>query len=141
MTNKKQKPIPSIERVEQTKATYNFEVANNHDYFVGEIGWLVHNQSLKGWISKDVYSELSWEQKGVFENAMSKGRVGPQGQAGIKQLFPSKNYKGELFNFELKTPPGSTFGNQRMYGNLKPNPTNLNENIVIFRAFDPRHKP
>ena len=39
------KPIVSIERVEKKKATYNFEVAKNHDYFVGRNGWLVHNQS------------------------------------------------------------------------------------------------
>jgi RHS repeat-associated protein len=40
------KPILSIEKVAETNATYNFEVEQNHDYFVGENGWLVHNQSL-----------------------------------------------------------------------------------------------
>jgi RHS repeat-associated protein len=39
------KPILSIEQVQQTRLTYNFEVAKNHDYFVGQSGWLVHNQS------------------------------------------------------------------------------------------------
>jgi hypothetical protein len=39
------KPILSIEKVAGTNATYNFEVQQNHDYFVGESGWLVHNQS------------------------------------------------------------------------------------------------
>lgn len=40
------KPIIAIEKVAETKATYNFEVFKNHDYFVGQNGWLVHNQSL-----------------------------------------------------------------------------------------------
>ena len=40
------KPILSIEKVAETKAIYNFEVVKNHDYFVGESGWLVHNDSL-----------------------------------------------------------------------------------------------
>ncbi|CAN5300809.1 hypothetical protein BH10ACI1_BH10ACI1_29730 [soil metagenome] len=38
-------PILSIEKVTETQTTYNFEVEKNHDYFVGENGWLVHNQS------------------------------------------------------------------------------------------------
>ena len=37
------KPTLAIEKVVQTEATYNFEVERNHDYFVGENGWLVHN--------------------------------------------------------------------------------------------------
>jgi RHS repeat-associated protein len=40
------KPIVSIEKVDETLLTYNFEVADNNNYFVGENGWLVHNQSL-----------------------------------------------------------------------------------------------
>lgn len=37
------KPIVSIERVAETRATFNFEVEGNHNYFVGLSGWLVHN--------------------------------------------------------------------------------------------------
>ncbi|MBK7707316.1 MAG: hypothetical protein IPJ30_16595 [Acidobacteria bacterium] len=37
------KPIIAIERVAETRATFNFEVEGNHNYFVGLGGWLVHN--------------------------------------------------------------------------------------------------
>jgi len=40
------KPILSIQGVQESATTYNFEVAKNHDYFVGQNGWLVHNQSV-----------------------------------------------------------------------------------------------
>lgn len=41
------KPIRSIEKVAGTEATYNFEVAKNHNYFVGLNGWLAHNDSIR----------------------------------------------------------------------------------------------
>ncbi len=37
------KPIIAIERLTETRATFNFEVEGNHSYFVGLGGWLVHN--------------------------------------------------------------------------------------------------
>jgi hypothetical protein len=39
------KPILEIQVVQETYATYNFEVEKNHNYFVGQNGWLVHNDS------------------------------------------------------------------------------------------------
>jgi hypothetical protein len=36
-------PITNIQVVRETHVTYNFEVADNHNYFVGEQGLLVHN--------------------------------------------------------------------------------------------------
>ncbi|MBK7707312.1 MAG: hypothetical protein IPN69_16420 [Acidobacteria bacterium] len=42
------KPIIAIERVFESRATFNFEVEGNHNYFVGLGGWLVHNDCTAG---------------------------------------------------------------------------------------------
>ncbi|MBK8150792.1 MAG: hypothetical protein IPK58_21975 [Acidobacteria bacterium] len=41
------KPIIAIERVTESRATFNFEVEGNHNYFVGLGGWLVHNDCFR----------------------------------------------------------------------------------------------
>jgi hypothetical protein len=43
LTTGKWEPIIEVQVVQKTAATHNFEVEQNHDYFVGENGWLVHN--------------------------------------------------------------------------------------------------
>ncbi len=58
------KPILSIEKLVETQTTYNFEVAKNHDYFVGLIGWLVHNQSVRPY------------EVGIFDDLQSRSVVG-----------------------------------------------------------------
>ena len=41
-------PITEISYEERNDVVYNFAVGDNHNYFVGEKGYLVHNQDLGG---------------------------------------------------------------------------------------------
>jgi hypothetical protein len=75
-------PILSIQKVAETNATFNFEVEQNHDYFVGENGWLVHNQS---WKSKPFWGHtFETHGQGSSVTRSLTGRAGgtgtPQGQ-------------------------------------------------------------
>jgi hypothetical protein len=84
-------PIRSIEKVAETLATYNFEVAKNHDYFVGQNGWLVHNQSL--WTST--------KSKSSVENAFSHWE---KHKSEFPEFLNSKQYVEGAKNF-LNNPP------------------------------------
>ncbi len=49
--------IESIKSDKRTETVYNFEVAGNHTYFVGEEGVLVHNECLVGDMGNGITSE------------------------------------------------------------------------------------
>ena len=61
--------IQSVTPLEREEIVYNFTVANDHDYFVGETGFLVHNASGCGcrytrpWVRKWVRDEVEEAQE------------------------------------------------------------------------------
>lgn len=124
---------------------YNFTVADHHNYFVTESGLLVHNTDCnKGWIKKDIYSELGKkdpELRREFEKAMEKGMASNRTQSGIhRNSGKGWTYKGKKYNYKLKI-SGKKYGNHRLYGNAKKwkNPkTGEVETIVEFEAYDPK---
>ncbi|MBK7707309.1 MAG: hypothetical protein IPJ30_16560 [Acidobacteria bacterium] len=61
------KPIIAIERVFESRATYNFEVEGNHNYFVGLGGWLVHNDCTDIALA---LQEADWWRKSDSNNAV-----------------------------------------------------------------------
>lgn len=81
------KPIISIERVAETQTTYNFEVAKNHDYFVGQNGWLVHNQSNA--ISMDDAIEQATQFVG------GQGQMGTSSSGGFQFINTTTNSQGQ----------------------------------------------
>jgi len=118
-----------LETLDAPIPVYNIEVDDFHTYFVGDgNGWiLVHNQygsadnagKHKDYVQNGAYNDLRNKlgQKGVnqFIDAMRKGIIGPNGQAGIKQLSPAVNIGGELYKYEVKV--FGEFANYRLYGN------------------------
>jgi len=58
--------VLSLERRQGGAAVYNFEVADNHNYFVGQAGLLVHNDCLPA-VSKAVNSKLQHAARRAVE--------------------------------------------------------------------------
>lgn len=71
-------------------AVYNFEVEQNHDYFVGQVGVLVHNQG-----SCDLVSE------GIYEFTSSSGRTYVGQSNDITRRMGEHIRSGKLFESEL----------------------------------------
>jgi hypothetical protein len=60
--NNEYKYIEGLELIDTTVTVYNFEVENNHNYFIGEQGILVHNDCKMLYLS-DVFKNLSATKK------------------------------------------------------------------------------
>ncbi|TYQ13397.1 UNVERIFIED_CONTAM: RHS repeat-associated protein [Acetivibrio alkalicellulosi] len=82
-------------------------------------------------VSDKVWREVEKKKiKGLrskFENAASKGIVGPRGQEGIKELDGFK-YKGVSYDYEIKI-KGKGVGDFRIYGNKN------SEGVIEFTKF------
>jgi len=50
--------ITELKKYKKEVKTYNFEVAINHNYYVSELGVLVHNDCGTGWMKKDLYNKI-----------------------------------------------------------------------------------
>lgn len=72
----------------------------------------------------------------AMESALSKGRARAENDSGIKFLgTEEKKVGGVYYNYELKTMPGSQYGDYRLYGNLETYVENGKEiPIIVFRA-------
>jgi len=90
----------------------------------------------KGWIKKDLYSELksiSPELLATVEEALKKGMVTrAKDVSGIKQLA-GNGINGYLFELKLT----NKFGNYRLLGNIKEwtNAKGVTERIIVFEKF------
>ena len=140
--NNTYEPISQIYSLDTTCNVYNFAVQDFHTYFVSNKLILTHNRCGDGWIAKDMYSKLSKknsELTKVFEDAMAKGVARSENEAGIKALKgKGKKVNGVWYEYELKTAPGSKYGNHRLYGNTEEwvSPKGVKEERVIFREYD-----
>ena len=129
--------IKSAER----QKVYNLEVYKDHNFLVSTDKILVHNSCGDGWIGKDLYSKIgnkNPELRKVFEDAMGRGIARATGEAGIKRLSGKGQKIGNTFyQYELKTAPGSKYGDHRLYGNLEKwtNSEGIVEERIIFREY------
>ena len=66
--------VTAISGVEGKGTVYNFEVAENHDYFVGQSGILVHNVSCKyGNEIHQRFQDVLAEQTGTLPGGLGDG--------------------------------------------------------------------
>jgi hypothetical protein len=78
--------IRHIERVSEKLTVHNFEVADNHDYFVGRVGILVHNQCV------NPSSKTVAKAEKALANGATEVTVKSEAEAGEVFL---RNYQGD----------------------------------------------
>ncbi|WP_288376997.1 SpvB/TcaC N-terminal domain-containing protein [uncultured Chryseobacterium sp.] len=133
--------ITSISKQNRNEKVYNFEVEENHNYFVSNKEILVHNDCGTGWIAKSLYSKLNEAERKVFETALKAGSVTrAEGVQGIKYLKNGKKIGNTTYYYELKTVPKSKLGDYRLYGNYKTVQVGKKEiKTVIFEVLKTSH--
>lgn len=133
--------LKSRAKLDGLHKVYNLEIYKDHNFLVSTDKILVHNTCGEGWISKNIYSKLGSknpELRKVFEEAMEKGAAKSTGQSGIKRLTgQGQKINGKWYQYELKTAPGSKYGDHRLYGNLEKwtNPKGVTQERVIFSEY------
>lgn len=116
------KPIVSIERIAETRATYNFEVERNHNYFVGLGGWLVHNDCTA--IAKRLQNETGGGRVIRIRQFFDNGNVAP--------LNGGNMYQKGFFYHDVFVYKGKVIDKMSKFGD-KPIPFKQ-----WVRTFDPR---
>ena len=110
--------VVAITPVANQETVYNFTVDQNHDYFVGETGFLVHNAGDCGcgpgnppsWITP---GSLPPDEENLLLDTLSNLDNGtiPAGPTGVKWGAPFKNWSGFLPGGQG---PGSPFQEYRV---------------------------
>ena len=117
------KRIEALTTREGGAKVYNFEVADNHNYFVGENGTLVHNTCNIPSVDDLSLAAQAQDKGGLTKagRALQKhgdrqGSVFPQVKGGPKTLNPA----GQEIVDDILTTPGATFNTRyhKFYGDI-----------------------
>ena len=133
--------VTAISNVDNTQTVYNFEVEDDHDYFVGQTGLLVHNAGTCAF-GNDVHQEFQntlAEQTGT--NPEDWQMATAPGQTGVDATYvgdPSTNPGFDYAELKPAGYPDSAVGNQISNWGLPEGQTSIwwyNSSGIIGQTF------